>query len=246
MIIDNHVHVGWFTDGYHTPREVWDSAVAAGIDGMAVSSTSTCAELYKVVVREMRELINLGGERVRPILWLTPRMMKCRYVLPYMLQSKIPWRGIKMHWEAHKEWANNKKLVIQALEVARRLQVPVLLHTGNFETCHAKLFNRIIENYPDLTFVLAHGRPVNEAIEILRNYTNAFVDTAFMPIDDLQLIKEQCGSDKILFGTDVPINRVYYKEMDTTAFVQHNIGMIRFVFGKDSDRILSKSVYFSV
>lgn len=243
MIIDNHVHVGWFTDGYHTPREVWNSAVAAGIDGMAVSSTSTCAELYKVVVREMRELIRLGGEQIHPILWLTPRMMKCRYALPYMLHSKIKWRGIKMHWEAHKEWENNKKLVIQALEVARRLQVPVLLHTGNFETCHAKLFNRIIENYPDLTFVLAHGRPVNEAIEILRNYTNAFVDTAFIPAEDLQMIKEQCGSERILFGTDIPINRVYYKEMDTTAFIQHNIGMIRYVLGKEADNILSRSVY---
>ena len=39
MIIDNHVHVGWFTDGYHSPKEIWGSEMAAGVDGMAVAST---------------------------------------------------------------------------------------------------------------------------------------------------------------------------------------------------------------
>ena len=78
MIIDNHVHVGWFTDGYHSPKEVWNSAIAAGINGMVVSSTSTCAELYKDVRRELRELKRLGGDRVHPVLWLTPRMLKVK------------------------------------------------------------------------------------------------------------------------------------------------------------------------
>ena len=52
-MIDNHVHVGWYTDGYHSPKEVWQAELDAGIDEIAVSSTSTCAELYKLVVREM-------------------------------------------------------------------------------------------------------------------------------------------------------------------------------------------------
>ena len=243
MIIDNHVHIGWFTDGYHTPREVWDSAMAAGIDGMAVSSTSTCAELYKVVVREMRELIRIGGDRIRPVLWLTPRMMKCRYALPYMLHSKIPWQGIKMHWEAHKEWASNRKLVARALDVARKLDVPVLLHTGNFDCCHAGLFRDLIINYQDLSFVLAHGRPITEAIDILNSCDNVWVDTAFMPKDDLMLLAESNFSEKILFGSDIPINKVFYHEVATSVFIHSNINMIQQVFGEKSSGILSRSIY---
>lgn len=243
MIIDNHVHVGWFTDGYHTPREVWNSAMAAGIDGMAVSSTSTCAELYKVVVREMRELIKLGGDRIRPVLWLTPRMMKCRYALPYMLHSKIPWQGIKMHWEAHKEWANNKKLVRQGLEIAKQLHVPILLHTGNFDCCHAGRFKEIISSNPDLTFVLAHGRPINEAIELLNCSDNVWVDTAFMPKDDLMQLVENRLSERILFGTDMPINKIYCDDIDTSTFLKMNIDMIHSVFGKKSEGILSRCIY---
>lgn len=243
MIIDNHVHVGWFTDGYHTPREVWDSAVAAGIDGMAVSSTSTCTELYKVVVREMRELIKLGGERVHPILWLTPKMMKCRYALPYMLHSKIPWQGIKMHWEAHKEWANNKKLVVQGLELARQLGVPVLLHTGNFVSCHAGLFADIIAENQDLTFVLAHGRPLDETLEVVRNNENSFIDTSFMPAQDLQQLVDKGLVDRILFGTDFPINEVFYKDINSVTYIQRNIEMIKSVCGKSADDILSRCIY---
>ena len=243
MIIDNHAHVGWFTDGYHTPREVWDSAMAAGIDGMAVSSTSTCAELYKVVVREMRELIKLGGDRIRPVLWLTPKMMKCRYAMPYMLHSKIKWQGIKMHWEAHKEWASNRKLVRQGLELAKQLHVPVLLHTGNFDCCHARLFRDLIISHQELSFVLAHGRPITEALEILNGCDNVWVDTSFIPKDDLMLLAENNFSEKVLFGTDIPINNVFYREVATSDFIQRNINMIQQVFGEKSSGILSRSIY---
>ncbi len=100
-MIDNHVHVGWFLDGYHTPREIWEAEDRAGIDEIVVSSTSTCAELYKLVVREMRELIRLGGSRIHPILWLTPRMFtRKHYAIPFLLK-KISWQGIKLHFEAH-------------------------------------------------------------------------------------------------------------------------------------------------
>ena len=145
MMIDNHVHVGWFTDGYHSPKDVWYSEMAAGVDGMAVSSTSTCAELYKVVVREMRELVRLGGNRVHPILWLTPTMLKKRYVLPYMLHSKVKWKGVKMHWETHQEWSHNPKLVEKALDVARKIGCPLLLHTGEDTSCHAGLYIDLIK-----------------------------------------------------------------------------------------------------
>lgn len=243
MIFDNHAHVGWFTDGYHTPREVWDSAMAAGIDGMAVSSTSTCAERYKDVVREMRELIRLGGERVRPILWITPKMMKCRYALPYMLHSKINWQGIKMHWEAHKEWASNRKLVARALDVARKLDVPFMLHTGNFDCCHAGVFKDLIRNHPDLSFVLAHGRPVSETIDVLTCCDNAWVDTAFMPEGDLKQLAENSLTKRILFGTDMPINKVFYRDIDTPTFIQYNINLIKRVFAADAPGILSACIF---
>lgn len=240
QVIDNHVHVGWFTDGYHTPREVWDSEMAAGIDGMAVASTSTCAELYKDVCRELRELIRLGGTRVRPILWLTPKMLKRRYALPYMLNSKIRWAGVKIHSGAHPEWVHNEPLLCKALSVTRHLGVPMMIHTGNFDCCHAGLFKHTIEQNADLAFVLAHGRPVDETIDVLKGCVNAYVDTAFMSREDVEQLISSNLQERILFGTDAPINKVFYSEVSTEDYIKQRICEMISVVNAE---ILSKSIY---
>lgn len=243
MIIDNHVHVGWFTDGYHSPKEIWDSAMAAGVDGMAVASTSTCAELYKDVCRELRELIRLGGEKVHPILWLTPRMLKLNYPLPYMLHSNIKWQGIKLHFESHPEWSRNSILLNKALDVAKRLDVPVLLHTGNYDVSHAGRFKNVIQDHSELTFVLAHGRPIEEALDVLLSCPNTYVDTAFMPMSNLQRLIEAGLADRILFGTDAPINKVFFKEIDTSDYIRDSIKQTYKVLGNQADGICSRCIY---
>ncbi len=216
---DNHVHVGWYTDGYHTPLEVWQAVQEAGIDEIAVSSTSTCAELYKLVVREMRELIRLGGNRIHPLLWITPQMIKT-WGIRYMLHSKIRWEGVKMHWKAHREWFYNSPLLARALDVARRLRVPVLLHTGNYKECHASVFLDICRHHEDLTFVLAHGCPIDETMEVMRLCTNVYVDTAFMPVANAVVLVQNGFAGRMLLGTDAPINLLFYKEMTTAEYIR--------------------------
>ena len=219
---DNHVHIGWYTDGYHSPREVWQSEQQAGINEIVVSSTSTCAELYKLVIREMRELIRIGDSCIHPILWITPRMMKT-WGISYMLHSKIRWEGVKLHWQAHREWYYNRKLLYKALEIAQRLHVPVILHTGEFKECKAGVFMDICTQYNDLTFVLAHGRPLDETIEVLKDCPNAFVDTAFMPIAHVKELANGGFCNRILFGTDTPINLIYNKGISTSQYIKGQI-----------------------
>lgn len=240
---DNHVHVGWYRDGYHSPKEVWQSEQDAGIDEIAVSSTSTCAELYKLVVREMRDFIRLGGSSVHPILWLTPKMLRT-WGLRYMLHSKIRWQGVKMHWEAHREWYYNRKLLHNALEVARRMQVPVLFHTGNFKECKAGVFMDVCKQYDDLKFVLAHGRPLNEVLSVFKECPNVYVDTAFMPKYDVKEIAEKGYSKRILFGTDVPINLLFYKEISTIDYIKNNmIELQNILSSKEYETIVTNKLY---
>lgn len=243
MAIDNHVHVGWFKDGYHTPKEIWEFCIASGIEGVAVSSTSTCAELYKDVCRELRELKRLGGSQVHPILWLTPRMMKVSYALPYMLHSRIKWQGVKFHFKSHPEWSRNRELLHKGLDVARKLEVPVMFHTGNFECCHAGLFKNVILENSGLTFVLAHGRPIDETIDILKSCSNTYVDTAFMSMTDLKELVTEGLSDRILFGTDAPINKVFYKNICTSDYIMERIKETQMILGNDAETVFSRCVY---
>lgn len=216
---DNHVHIGWYSDGYHYPLDIWHAEQDAGIDDIVVSSTSTCAELYKLVVSEMSELIKVGGSHIHPLLWVTPRMMKT-WGIRYMLESKIHWEGMKMHWGAHREWFYNRKLVYKALEIAYKMKVPVLLHTGGSKECEPKVFEEIIYQYANLKFVLAHGRPIDQTVKVLDSCSNAYVDTAFMPVEDVSKLIDKGFLDRILFGSDAPINMIYQKCETITDYLK--------------------------
>lgn len=242
-MVDNHVHIGWYTHIYNSPKGLWESEIKAGIDDIVVSSTSTCAELYKLVVREMKELIRLGGPHIHPILWLTPRMLKT-WGVSYMLHSKIRWQGIKMHWKAHREWYYNPGLTKKAIEIARNLNVPILLHTGLFKECRPIVFKSLCSNNPDLSFVLAHGRPIDEMINVLKSCPNVMVDTAFMPIEDIKMLID-CGyMERILFGTDVPINNIYYKDLSTTEYVQKCLQDLKSIVTENEYKhITNKCIY---
>lgn len=240
---DFHVHVGWYTDGYHSPRDVWQAEQNAGINEIVVSSTSTCVEMYKLVVREMRELIRFGGSCIHPILWLTPRMMKT-WGLNYMLHSKIRWQGVKMHWEAHKEWYYNEKLLEHAIKVARKLDVPILLHTGEFKECKAGVFMDVCRHYNDFTFVLAHGRPLDETLHVLTHCNNVYTDTAFMPIEDVKQLCDAGFEKRTLFGTDAPINRLFYENLSTTEYISNCLAQLsKTLSQKQYEQILSNKIY---
>lgn len=224
-VFDNHVHVGWYVDGYHSPEDIWEAERSAGVKDIVVSSTSTCAELYKLVVKEMQELIRLGGDHVHPLLWLTPRMLKT-WGIRYMLHSKIKWEGIKIHPEAHHAWYDDKSLAVKAARIAGALHVPMLIHTGNFKESEAGNFEYLFHTFPDQQFIMAHGRPFNQASDLLKKYDNCFVDTAFMPAEDLSKLVNEGLLDKIYFGTDAPINRMFYS-FPTSEFISNQLKEIK-------------------
>lgn len=221
-IADYHVHVGWYLDGYHSPYHVWTTERDAGITDIYVSSTSTCAELYKLVVREMKELKRLGGTHVHPLLWVTPRMFKgqCRWALPYMLHSGIRWEGIKMHWEAHPEWKWQPHLVEQVISLADKMQVGVLIHTGEKEISLAKNFDPIIKSHPETMFTLAHARPTEQAIRLLKEYSNTDADTAFMSALQMEEMAKEGLASRIKFGTDFPINEYFWPDLNSTEYIR--------------------------
>ena len=161
-----------------------------------------------------------------------------------MIHSKIRWQGVKMHWLAHKEWYHNRKLLHNALELAHWLDVPVLFHTGDFKECKANVFKEVCTKYDHLTFVLAHGRPLNETKDVLANCSNAYLDTAFMPVDHVKELAEAGFAQRILYGTDAPINQLFYEDMSTAEYIKNNISEMRNVLGNDLyHTIMSNQLY---
>ena len=72
MFVDSHIHVGQFNDLYISPACISKLMTDVGVDYYAVSSTSMCEENYPKVLEELRCLIKLDGNKVLPIMWVTP------------------------------------------------------------------------------------------------------------------------------------------------------------------------------
>lgn len=223
---DSHVHVGWFVDRYHSPDKVSKSLRNIGVDTIAVSSTSTCAEEYELILDEFSWLYEEWKENLFQVLWVTPKMLMDNG-LKKLLDSDINWKLIKMHWSAHPEFYNNSTFIDNLLSNERLKALPILLHTGEFPECHASVFTHLIATHTERNFILAHGRPLQETSQLLRQYPNVFVDTAFMPISHIQKLIKLGFTDKIIWGSDIPINLHFIPSESSETYITKNIKELR-------------------
>ena len=75
-IIDAHIHLGQFYNQYTSPLELKEYLDSVGVKRFAASSTTICEGHYEKVIDEIRELKNVCGDSLSPILWILPQMLK--------------------------------------------------------------------------------------------------------------------------------------------------------------------------
>ena len=209
MICDAHIHVGQFDDIYTSPQEVVTFMRQAKVEKYAVMSTTIWTEDYEKVLQEMHEFTALALQSVFPILWLTPQML-LNDKLDMMLNSGIQWCALKVH--GNHPWSLNG--VNECANIAEYLNLPLIIHTGDFPHCEAGVYKDIVKSNPQVTFVLAHCRPIEQTIAIMKECPNCWGDTAFTPLEDVQKLINTGFEDRILFGTDYPMQKVFYPNED--------------------------------
>jgi len=211
-LIDAHIHVGQFNDIYTSPQEVVSFMQQAEVEKYAVMSTTIWTEDYEKVLHEMRELVLLAPQSTFPILWLTPQMLY-KGKLEMMLESGIQWYALKVH--GNHPWSLNG--VNECANIAEELQLPLILHSGGFQHCEAGVYKDIVKSHPNTTFVLAHCRPVDQAIGVMKECPNCYGDTAYTPLADIAKLISAGLEDQILFGTDYPMQKIHAPEKDLLA-----------------------------
>jgi len=203
MLADAHVHIGQFREFYSNPQSVFDVLDKAGVQRFAVSSTSICEENYSKVLWEMQEIVNIGGKRITSVLWITPKMLT-NGALKDFLDCGIDWRCLKIHGYVH-DWKPESKSMALVVNEAEQLHVPLLLHTGGRTESDAGSYLDLISKHSSQTFILAHSRPHNQAIEVMQRCPNAWSDTAFTPLEHIVEMVNAGLSNRILWGTDYPL-----------------------------------------
>ena len=140
--------------------------------------------------------------RVFPVLWLLPEMLNS--IEDYCTSH---FKAFKLHGRLN-YWGD--EFIDKALDASGKYSLPLLIHTGGDERNDAGFYYRFCCRHPEALIVLAHGRPSVEALKILRECPNTFVDTAFMSLEDIASFLENGFAERMLWGTDYPLCRYFY------------------------------------
>ena len=97
---------------------------------------------------------------------------------------------------------------LPALEMADKYNLIVLSHTWGNTGCSPKEVKGILEKYKNLQFMFGHSSPneLDAAIELVQKHDNAYLDLCDIHRHSgiVDKMVEKVGSEKVLFGTDLP------------------------------------------
>ena len=131
------------------------------------------------------------------------------------------------------DWKPDGEQIQEVIDIARELSLPLLIHTGNESYCYTNRFKELYCRNPDNTFILAHGRPNNVAIELAKHYANVFVDSAFMPVEEMKSFVDNNLANKLLWGTHMCVPKYFYPDVDLETYYQNKLNNFRSICNEE-------------
>jgi len=116
--------------------------------------------------------------------------------------------GLKFHPYLSRLKINSPKL-IPYFRMAEKFNLPICVHTAIDKYSKLSYLEKVAKDWPHLTFIAAHaGLLTNhkEALKAVQNIQNLYIDTAWVDMNSLIMFKEKNLLDRVIFGTDNPID----------------------------------------
>lgn len=170
------------------------------------------SEPTKAQVKLSQELLDLTKDKKEFIVvpWCRPHAEGLTEEFKAFLTENIDRiKGLKFHpFHSKMKITNNK--VKPYLEFAAKYHLPVLVHCAIDKYSRAKYVYKLARKYPKITFIMAHlelmAEDYKKPIRYLLKCDNLFADTAWLNVEEVIKIINLGGEDKIIFGTDAPID----------------------------------------
>lgn len=211
MICDSHIHIGKFEGNLEfEPKFVAQTLIANGVDKWLYFSTASNAEDFDENVyiddfyNKMNTMYDVAGERAIPALWLSFKMFST-----YEKYISSDFKALKFHIGVEDKYLSDIAIDM-VFSVAQKVKLPLIIHTGDDEFCSCNRFLNLAKKHKKLKIILAHGRPLNGAINALKECRNIFIDTAFMPVEYAKILVSEGFLDRLIFGTDFPVQKYFY------------------------------------
>ncbi|MCX7922854.1 MAG: amidohydrolase family protein [Clostridia bacterium] len=253
MILDSHIHIGAIMKFDMSEEIVIRSmdrynigvAIVSNVEGVEFDSDLNelpphFQKSQESINTRVLNFVKQHPAKLKGLYWIKPHLEGySSKIEEFMVNNKEHFVGFKFHQYHSKMRFTDEKLV-PYLNLARKLNVPFALHTASEEISLCEHVYSIATAYPDVNFIMVHmglGTDNEGAIKLIKQLPNLYGDTTWVSIDSVLKAVRECGSEKILFGTDSPIDGVdtYEKYLDMISAIRTKLSE------KDADNVLYRN-----
>lgn len=234
MIIDCHTHIGKILtfdmpetmllksmDKYHIDYALVSNIEGSEVDGNQRPIPPDQQFSQRAVNAKTLAVVRAHPDRLGALLWIKPVTEGCTVEFVEMVAAN---RDLIFGIKVHPYLANlpfNSYEIERYVQLAKQLDLAVVTHTATDANSSPRLVSEVARKYPSVNFVLYHmgmTEDSREAISLIAEHPNLYGDCCWVPPRNVLEAIQTCGSDRMLFGTDNPINgpetyddRAYYR-----------------------------------
>ena len=222
MIIDTHVHIGKMIRFDMKEEDALYSMGEYGIDFSLVSNieSAECDHKGRTVPFPFRKSQKKSFERtlrfarshpdkIGAVPWIMPLKECCDKEFVRLIdENRDIVYAIKLH-PFHSKVSPDDERLEPYYRVAAKYDLPIVSHTGGRQEAMSRHLYNAAKAHPELSFVMVHmdlGTDNREAISLLGQLPNLYGDTTWVPVRSTVESIQKWGSEKILFGSDNPID----------------------------------------
>jgi len=217
VIIDAHAHIDESKiRGWVDPAErVIKFMDMANIDIAVVSTyrnapTPEDESPLEYLIQET----NKFPDRLIPFVRLNPRYGEATMRTLVHAVENMGYKGVKLHPASYNLYPGGQATV-DLFRKAAEYDIPVLVHCADEIMCLPLQFAETLEQSPDTKVILAHMGGFfhkEDAIKVCKRFPNIYMDTCEFPfVDGIKRAVEELGPERILFGTDNPIDNPLFE-----------------------------------
>ncbi len=222
MIIDTHVHIGRVLNFNMKKEHVLYSMERYGIDYSIVSDCrGTESDHHQRVlpfilqtpqikcIQETIDFAKAYPDKIGAALWLRPMHETADDKVYRIIEENREYvKALKFH-PFHSAVNFDADKMEPFMELAKHFDLPVVVHTGGADHASCKRVYNMAQRHPDINFVMVHmglGTDNTEAEKLIGMLPNLYGDTTWVSMKNTIRFIENNGDDKILFGSDNPID----------------------------------------
>lgn len=214
VIIDGHTHFAGPGRGF-PPNTVGD--LLSVMDRNGIDAVVTCAPFssigedrtYDEVNGFIAESMKAAPERIIGFIRVNPHLQDHALRSIRVGVEEQGFRGVKFHPRNEAFAINSEELSFPLADLAAKLRVPILIHTGDPDTygfAEPTLVGDLADAFPDLTLIIGHmgKRLFEDAILVARWFENIVLETSFRNPRDIARAVKCVGAERIVYGSDMP------------------------------------------